>query len=151
MQVIKDPYGNEYPTLKAMCDAYSVTTTLYDKRKSRGWSEKECLEGHKVIYEKDGIKFRSYSSLCKHYKIHPNTFYKKLANGYSIDDILARKTYRVEDFNGIKYYSNKEMCDVYGISVATYRSRRTAGMSLKDALSYKPKTIYHWSKTHKPD
>ncbi len=124
-----------------MCDAYDIAPTLYLKRIERGWSVQEALEGKQPYFSRDGIDYYSQKEVCEKFKIHPNSFRLKLKNGYSIDDIVDRKSNRVTDYLGNKYANETEMCSAHGVKVSTYRSRRRKGMSMEEALGGGQKSI----------
>ena len=129
-----DHKGIHYESVKEKCDAYGVPPTLYLKRKERDWPEQEALEGKQPYFSRDGIDYYSQKEVCEAFKIHPNSFRLKLKNGYTIDEIVDRVSYRVEDHIGNKYKNETEMCNAHGVKVSTYRSRRRKGKSKKEAL-----------------
>ena len=98
--VSKDHKGIKYDSLKAMCDAYDITPTLYLKRMERGWSQQEALEGKKPYFSRGGVDYYTQKEVCEAFKIHPNSFRLKLKNGYSIDEIVDGVSYRAEDHLG---------------------------------------------------
>ena len=133
--VSKDHKGIKYDSLKAMCDAYDITPTLYLKRMERGWSQQEALEGKKPYFSRGGVDYYTQKEVCEAFKIHPNSFRLKLKNEYSIDDIVDRVSYRAEDHLGNRYRNEAEMCEAFKVRISTYRARLRAGMNKEDALT----------------
>ena len=134
-KIWKDHLGNEYSTLKEMCDAYGITIDLFCQRRNRGKSLKECLTGKgDPIYIRDGVEYYKNSEISKAFNIHINTLRTKLENGYSYDEIIDRITYRRVGPNGKRYKNFEAMCIDYGKVPVTVRTRLRNGESLKDAL-----------------
>ena len=132
-----DHKGIEYPSQKAMCDAYGVSQTVFCKRIERGWTLEEALMGGKVLYSKDGVDYRTNKEIQEAFNIHRNTLRDKLNKGYTYEEIIERKTYRAEDHLGNKYATEEDMCKTYGVKKSTYRSRSAAGKSKEEALTGK--------------
>ncbi len=131
----KDHKGINYSSIKAMCDAYDVSPTVYLKRIERGWRVQYSLEGKQPYFTRNGVDYYSRKEVCDAFKIHPNSFRLKQKKGYSIDDIVDRISYRAEDHLGNKYRNETEMCENYGVKVSTYRARMRKGMSKEEALT----------------
>lgn len=95
---------------------------------------KECTDHKKN-------KYKSFSDMCKFYKINPLTVKCRLEKGWSLEEALtkpARKKVCVgkeyTDPKGRVHSNFKEMCKFYGISVMSVNSRLKKGMSLEEAL-----------------
>lgn len=147
--------GNEFNSIKDMCDYYNISYDLYRSRIWRGWSQQDALS--LVVYDRSscvlkyedhlGNKFPTIKSMCKHWGIKVTTYNGRIACGWSKEKALTfkekivgkNKCKECTDYLGNKYSSFTEMCNKYGIKYDTYLNRLHKGWSQKDALTKKTK------------
>lgn len=114
-----DHLGNQFKTFKEMAAYHNVDYATYLARMNRGYDLKKCAEYKSNIVDDNGVKYRSYSALCKANNFNLNTFYSCL-HKYEYDTVQAceflkshkKKTYT---YNGETYTSLQKMCQVAGI------------------------------------
>ena len=160
----KDHKGNEYPSFKAMCNAYNMSpNTVYARMTKYKWPLEKALttplgEGRRV--RRDGISCRdmngtiypSVSAMCKKYGVSRSHYQKRIDLGFSLCDALNpkhrlptksrkgigigkhRATGDFYDHNGNHFTTFKDMCSFYGLKPATVYKRLSTGSSLRDAL-----------------
>lgn len=67
----KDHLGNEYSTLKEMCQQYKMAINTFRYRQKKGWSTKKILTtplDHKSVAQKiviNGVEYKSLRQACK--------------------------------------------------------------------------------------
>lgn len=149
----KDFKGNEFNSIKDMCNYYGISYDLYRNRIWRGWSQQDALS--LVVYNRNscnykyedhlGNKFPTIKAMCEHWGIKFHTYYGRIKCGWSKEKALTFKDKIVgknrciecTDHLGNKYTSFTEMCNKYGINYDTYLYRLNKGWSQKDALTKK--------------
>ena len=140
--------GNEYKSIKDMCDHYHITERLYRRRLEKGWSIEEVLFGKdKCVSDHLGNRFNSMSDMCKEYGVSISTFHRRYRKQRkSLKDSLEGEIdrYSIEDHLGNRFKSESDMCKEYGVKYCTYKERLKRGWSLKDSLTgkikYKPES-----------
>lgn len=89
-------------------------------------------------------EYPNIKQMCKHYDIHPATYYARIKNGWSIEDALttpagvskySEKRGYIKDHKGNLFINTTEMCKLYRIPYEAYRSRIKNGWSIEDALT----------------
>lgn len=86
-----DHEGNHFDTLRELCNHWEVNPKVFSKRKERGWSLKECLEGREPIKCPDGSEFKTWREVAKHYCIDRSTLRRRLSRGMSLEQALTTK------------------------------------------------------------
>lgn len=141
-----DPYGNVFPSAKAMCEHYNRSYRAYACALSRGRSIAEALFGweHSSRANKEdrtdhlGKVFRSIKEMCSYWNVLERTYRGRIEDGWSKERALTEDTkstdHTCEDHLGNKYESVQAMCDRYNVFVETYRHRIKAGYSVQAAL-----------------
>lgn len=76
-----DHLGNSYPSLRAMCSAYKITTSCYLKRTGRGVSKRDALTipMTRHYYKYDSRLFRNRAGLMAYIGL-PESEYHKIKN-----------------------------------------------------------------------
>ena len=77
---VYDHMGNYFSSVRGMCSYWGISTDLYLKRLSRGWSQKDALTKakrnarptEKRITDEDGNIFSSVSEMQKFHKSYKN-------------------------------------------------------------------------------
>lgn len=150
-----DHLGNEYKTVKEMCNAYNISYSTFKRRRKAGWSIKDSLtiktKHRKLrhvpgepIKDHKGRVYKCIKDMCKEYGISISTFSNRLNNGWSIEDALTkvptpyygiRGPVKVTDHLGNEYKSIYDMCKAYHIRFNTFNGRLERGWSLEAALT----------------
>ena len=92
-----------------------------------------------TIYK--GKKYKSFSSLARHFGIEPKLFFKRLRNGWDIDEALQiplERDYRILNvklfnYNG-KLLSVRQLAELSGISKRNIYKRINRGWSVEEAV-----------------
>lgn len=125
-KAVSDHLGNTYPTIKAMCEAYSVKTSTYQCRVRNGYTTEEALTGVRKTVTPPPAKKTPLPKKAKEEK-QPKPE-KKSKN-------------TVVDHLGNEYSSTLEMCKAYGIRVDTFKYRLKHGSTLEQALTRTPSMV----------
>lgn len=105
--IVKDPTTRKiFPSVEALCEAYSIDRVTYISRIRRGWKPKDAL-------------------------LTPVRTYKKKDE---IKVMPTRKTRIVDPVTRKEYPSVQALCDKYGIKKSTYVARVRRGWKKKAAL-----------------
>ena len=125
-KTVSDHLGNTYPTIMAMCEAYSVKTSTYQCRVRNGYTTEEALTGVRKTITPPQEKKKPLPKKPKEEKQSKPE--KKSKN-------------MVADHLGNEYSSTLEMCKAYGIRVDTFRYRMKHGSTLEQALTRTPSMV----------
>ncbi len=143
---VTDPLGNEYPSVKVMCEVYGVRLDFFEYRMKKGLPLEECLLGYaaKNIFinepcvENLGIEYPNFALICKAHHVPICTYILKKQGGYATQDILLGAQRRATvDHLGNMYETIDAMCTHYGITTASYRSRLKRGFTVEETLTGK--------------
>ena len=138
-RVVVDHLGNEYRTIKDLCQRYGIRPDTYCQRRKRGWSLEETLTGRakQPVKDHNGKTYDCMQTMLKEYGLDRKTYKARLSLGWSLEEILIgyRKTGMVTDHKGNSFPTKKSMCEHYGIKPGTFAARIRAGMDLESALS----------------
>lgn len=140
---VTDHKGKEYPSEKAMCNAYGINYSSYRSQRRRGIPIAECLTPKKKQIVKDhlGNEFENKTAMCSHYNIDVSTFTNRTQKGWSLKKALttpsakSAETLSCKDHKGKKFTSQSAMCKKYGIELGTYQRRLERGWSIERALT----------------
>ena len=152
-RVVRDHLGNEYGTIKEMCESYGIKQVTFTFRLKNGWPLDEALEcpvgtPRQPVRDHLGNEYRSISEMCSVYGIATSTFSRRKGYGWTLEQVLTTKRYNAcFDHLGNEYASIKEMCRHYGIAADVYSSRLENGYSVEEALTL-PVLSPHKSKDH---
>lgn len=135
---VTDHIGNEFNSVKDMCEFWKVTTKEANDRLINGMSLKYALElKNKPVSDHLGVRYKSVKDMCNAYGISQEAFKYRIKCGWSLSRALSTPIGAnriVVDHMGNKFNTAKDMCDYYNISLTSYKSRIKSGWTLKDAL-----------------
>lgn len=142
--IITDHLGNQFTSIKEMCKHYNTIYITYLQRIKKGWTQESALTArpyyHYNTHVTDhlGNQFTSIKEMCKHYNVSPDTYSKRIKNGWTQENALM-KNKNVTDHLGNQFTSIKKMCEYYNINYKTYMSRILRGWILEEALTMQNK------------
>lgn len=90
-----DHKGNEYPDLAAMCQAYGISVSTYQKRISMGMNIEEALTSTEPVFDvidHNGNKYDTVKAMCEAYGISTASYYAGIKRGKPLADILNHKS-----------------------------------------------------------
>ena len=124
----KDHLGNKYDTKKEMCDAYNISSSLYNSRIRHGWTIKDALTRKQrdcTCKDHLGNEYSSIEEMCKAYGIDTSVYYFRIRKGLTLKEALTNKTRTCtcKDHLGKEYRSIAEMCRKYSITKSMYDTR----------------------------
>lgn len=150
---VKDHLGNEYPSIRAMCDHYGMTSARFFGRRKLGWPLEKILtapdaivypDTSKIVKDHLGNEFPSENEMCKFWGIARSTYRLHIREGWSIERALTTKKKNIKicktpqtDHLGQKFPSLSAMCQHWNISRTLYSSRIKQGWSIEKALTTK--------------
>lgn len=92
-----DHEGAEYPTCKAMCEAWGIDPNTYSARIANGWSVEEALTGNrdykagpKPCTDHTGQTFSSIAEMCSAWHVRYSAYTSRIAKGWTIEEALTR-------------------------------------------------------------
>ncbi len=92
-----DHLGNHYPNIKSMCTFWNICPETYTRRRNvYGLSLEDALtrpvkhNGGLRCYDHTGKRFRSRTSMCRHWNIDRKLFEYRMSQGWSLEDALTR-------------------------------------------------------------
>lgn len=136
----KDYLGNEYDSVKIMCDVYGIEVAAFKARINRGWSLKDALikKSQRDTIDHLGNRYNNVDEMCRHYNISRDTYNSRLKRGWGLQRTLetAMKCSIIKDHLGNEFNSVKSMCKYYNISVNFYNDKIRQGWDLKTILEY---------------
>lgn len=105
-----------------------------------------------LVYDHLGNSFSTLKTMCAEYNISIATYYKRLKQGMSLNDILTTPTKYGSiciEYNGKVYSSIENLCRELNIDRGRFSSRYYAGWKIEDCIE-KPVDISH-SGSYRPD
>ena len=91
-----DHFGNKYPTIKALAAAYSLSPACLSRRLNiYHWSLEKALttpsksNGGVACYDHKGIRYKSFSLMCKAYNQQRKTVKYRITHGWSLEQALT--------------------------------------------------------------
>jgi len=140
MKECKDHLGNCYKSITAMCRAYNISSSLFNRRISAGKSIEEALTTAVGCKDHKGNIYKSRGEMAKAYGIKEKTLNNRLRLGYSMEEALTKSLYvcrnRYTDHLGNKFSSLKDMCAYHNISIDGYEKGIKLGKSLENILEH---------------
>lgn len=140
----RDHLGNEYDSIKAMCDAYGISLTTYYSRKQKGYGIEKCLSSIKMnrhFVDHKNIVYSSFSAMCAAYGLDGGLVRGRIKAGWTLEEALEynrhtynRPKYKYTDHKGNKYESLEKMCLAYGKESQLVKDRMSRGWTLEEAL-----------------
>ena len=131
----KDHLGNEYPTTRAMCEAWNIDYDLYLARLRNGFSVQKALEKltprdkdaalYNGLVDINGVEYKTLTAMCQALSIPADT------------SNPVKRHSRVSDHVGNKFTSVNAMCKHWDVNLGTYKYRVKHGLSVEEALTKK--------------
>lgn len=155
--VCTDHTGQNFPSIKDMCNHWHVSVNYYKKKIAEGFSIKDALTTSSQRYQIHDHLGNAYScidDMCDAYHITKSVYYNRNRAKWSLEKILTTplrhtKTVKHEtkaertDHLGTVYPDIQSMCDAYSIEVLTYQRRLERGWDKKTALTEPIDTTKH--------
>lgn len=149
---LKDHLGNEFDTLKAMCEYHQIPTDVYYQRLKKGFPLEELLRPYKKrkfpkikgkkCFDHLGNEYESISEMCRAYNVNATLFRMRRKQGDSVERALRPTAVcgkgigqKCVDHLGNEYRSVKSMCEHYKIRAYVLRYRIQHGYTLEQALT----------------
>ena len=90
----QDHLGNKFNSIKEMCKAYNITSTIYGWRVSNGWDIEKALttpaNKHSTeICDHKGNKYKSIADMSRAYGKDPMTVVHRLNSGWDVERALT--------------------------------------------------------------
>ena len=152
----KDHLGNEYPTTRAMCEAWNIDYDLYLARLRNGFSVQKALEKltpmdkdaalYNGLVDINGVEYKTLTAMCQAWGISVKCFVGRIERGWAFEEALAipadtsnpvKRHSRVSDHVGNKFTSVNAMCKHWDVNLGTYKYRVKHGLSIEEALTKK--------------
>lgn len=152
----KDHLGNEYPTTRAMCEAWNIDYDLYLARLHNGFSVQKALEKltprdkdaalYNGLVDINGVEYKTLTAMCQAWGISVKCFVGRIERGWSFEEALSipadtsnpvKRHSRVSDHVGNKFTSVNAMCKYWDVNLGTYKYRVKQGLSVEEALTKK--------------
>lgn len=152
----KDHLGNEYPTTRAMCEAWNIDYDLYLARLRNGFSVQKALEKltpmdkdaalYNGLVDINGVEYKTLTAMCQAWGISVKCFVGRIERGWSFEEALSipadtsnpvKRHSRVSDHVGNKFTSVNAMCKHWDVNLGTYQYRVKHGLSVEEALTKK--------------
>ena len=134
----KDHKGIEYPSIKAMAEAYGLPYSTVVSRRAMGWDWEATLTSpyQRPAEVKDhlGNCFPNLSAMAEAYKLNLTTLEYRLAHNWDLESALVGKQ-ECQDHEGFWYPSKRAMCRAYAISFDTFRNREKSGWDMEKILT----------------
>jgi hypothetical protein len=152
--VTVDHLGNEFKTVKEMCNYWGISLKSYSRRRCvNGLSLEEALTmrrgvGRSSVTDHKGVTYALKRDMAAAYGLHISTLMARLARGWSVERALTENVKEHSNAyngsgiegavvcpDGIKYKDVVAMCKHYGVSTQTFNNRRKRGLSVEQSLS----------------
>ena len=93
----EDHLGNHFSSIKEMCTYWNISAKNYLNRRRTGWNLKRILttpvapaaKRGKICIDHAGREFKSQREMCRHYKITPEAFRRRLNDGWELKRALV--------------------------------------------------------------
>lgn len=136
---VTDHLGNEYNSIKEMCEYYGITDDVYRTRMRRKWTLERILTTPTKTKDHLGNVFNSIAEMCEAYGIIRTTYFKRIKQGWTVEEALTtplkQDTLKVKDAYGNEFANAKKMYEFYGITKPTFNNRLKSGFTLQEALT----------------
>ena len=134
--MVTDHLGNTFKTLVEMCKYYNISTSNYNDRINRGWSQKDALttKPKNGVTDPLGNHFTNIPEMCKHHGISISKYYRRLKSGMSMLEALNEPSY-VTDHEGRKFANYTELCKFHNLNYSVFHARITRGESIEKAIT----------------
>lgn len=166
----KDHLGNKFPSKKAMINYHGVKEAVFDKRRKKGFSLKDCLSpvplkrkgGRVACTDHLGDKYDSVTAMLNHYDITKTTYYKRKKQGLTLEECLTTPL----ENRGNETKPKQDTSTIQGVTKTTtqgktgdFKDMKNSGnytdhngrvfKSIKDMIKYHgiPQHIYYYRKS----
>lgn len=143
-----DHLGREFPSERAMAEAWGLDDTTYYSRKSYGWTTEKILTTPmlgpdtkptaKPCTDHLGREFPSEKDMAEAWGLTSDIYYSRKKQGWSTEQILATPAAKTAkpctDHTGREFPSEADMAGAWGLTCDTYRNRRKRGWTMKKSL-----------------
>jgi len=135
-----DHLGNEYPSRRALAEAYGIDEYILKNRLRSGMSLEDALSQPNLHAVKDhlGKIYPSRKAMLAAYGISRSTFAERIDSGCSLKDALTAKpgTFgrEVRDYRGKAFPTLAAMLEAYKVPKSTYLFRKRNGWTEKECL-----------------
>lgn len=143
-----DHTGREFPSVKAMCEAWDLDVSTFRHRLELGMSLREALTvpknatpSAKTAKDHTGQEFGSIQDMCKAWGIDYTLYANRVAHGWDTGRALTEPirersgTVPATDHLCRTFPSVTAMCREWGISPGVYKERLREGMDTEEALT----------------
>lgn len=132
----KDHLGNEYPTTRAMCEAWNIDYDLYLARLRNGFSVQKALEKltprdkdaalYNGLVDINGVEYKTLTAMCQAWGISVKCFVGRIERGWSFEEALSipadtsnpvKRHSSVSDHVGNKFTSVNAMCKHWDVNL----------------------------------
>ena len=147
----KDHLGNEFPSMKAMCEHYDISENAFrDRRNKKQMSLEKILttpakkKHNGLCKDHLGNEFPNQKAMLDYYGINMNTFYRRRNEKHmSLKETLTMPVEKqhkgsCKDHLGNEFPNKKAMCKHYGISESAFSNRTKNNASIEEALGIIP-------------
>ncbi len=100
----KDHLGRKFNSIKAMCAAWGIEPeTFARRRKVYHMTLEEALtrpvknNGGLVCFDHNGVRYRSRSYMCKHWKVDRKLFEYRISHGWTLEEALTKTPHPAEN------------------------------------------------------
>lgn len=89
-----DHTGKSFPSTRAMCAAWGISSGAYYQRVSHGWSREQALTtpaggSPDRVYDHTGRGFRSTRAMCEAWGVCLSTYRSRIDFGYTVEQALT--------------------------------------------------------------
>lgn len=134
---IIDHIGNEFDTLKEMCQKYKINVATFMTRIKAGWNlDESLLTPTRKACDHLGNEYSSYKEMAIKYGLNYQMMLRHLKEGIPFSDILESKCQKViVDHLGNQYPTLNDLCKTYHVTPQTFMRRLNEyGWSLEKSL-----------------
>ena len=137
---VYDHLNNKFETARAMCAHYGVRFDVFYRRRKLGWSVEEALTDSRehtipmAIECQDhmGNVFKSYSSMCRRWKVDPSVFKDRIRLGWSVEEALTiPKNYSLGEYRVstvLNEFCEKKIIETYYHNITIKKTFEYLGM-----------------------
>ena len=137
MKQIQDHKGNQFSSIKEMCEYWKIPLKTYSYRIKKGYTIEDALSHEKkgkMCQDHEGNTFLSIRAMCKYWNISINTYKTRINKGCTIKEALSCE--ECQDHQGNTFPSVRAMCKYWNIPIKTYNDYIKNGCTVEEALTY---------------
>lgn len=129
-------------SIRKLAQASAAGITMEEYMDAAGYAyveDRSRSEKKYTVFDHKGNAYASHRAMCRHYCIHPATYFRRIKMGWTVEQALTSEAHSrhnaVYDHEGTRYKSLTAMSKVYGLPKQKLSRRLKAGWPLKDALT----------------